>query len=114
LRRALSTVAADGGYFNRDAFVLPAAGTFGNAGVGIVTATGFANVDFGIGKNFNFTERYRLAFRADFFNLPNHPNFAPPNVNWSDTTNFGKITNTIGGGTAAGARNLEFSLKFHF
>jgi hypothetical protein len=114
LRRALSTVAADGGYFNRDAFVLPAAGTFGNAGVGIVTATGFANIDFGIGKNFNLTERYRLAFRADFFNLPNHPNFAPPNVNWSDTTNFGKITGTIGGGTAAGARNLEFSLKFYF
>ena len=114
LRRALSNVPADGGYFNRDAFTLPAAGTFGNAGVGIVTATGFTNVDFGIGKKFYFTERYHLDFRADFYNLPNHPNFSPPNVNWSDTANFGKINGTYGGGTAAGARNLEFSLKFFF
>ncbi len=114
LRRALSTVPTDGGYFNPAAFVLPAAGTFGNAGVGIITAPGFANIDFGIGKKFYFTERHHLDFRADFFNLPNHPNFAPPNVNWSDTANFGKITNTIGGGTAAGARNLEFSLKLFF
>lgn len=114
LRRALSNNPADGGFFNRDAFTLPTAGTFGNAGVGIVTATGFVNVDFGVGKKFYFTERYHLDFRADFYNLPNHPNFAPPNVNWSDTANFGKITGTYGGGTAAGARNLEFSLKFFF
>ncbi|MGE0882100.1 MAG: carboxypeptidase regulatory-like domain-containing protein [Blastocatellales bacterium] len=114
LKRALSPLAADGGYFNRDAFTLPAAGTFGNSGIGVVTATGYANMDFGIGKQFYITERYHLDFRADFYNLTNHPNFAPPNVNWSDTANFGKITGTIGGGTAAGARNLEFSLKLFF
>jgi hypothetical protein len=114
LRRALSNVPTDGGYFNPAAFTLPTAGTFGNSGIGVVSATGFANWDFGVGKKFYFTERYHLDFRADFFNFTNHPNFSPPNVNWSDTANFGKITGTYGGGTAAGARNLEFSLKFFF
>lgn len=114
LRRALSNSSADGGYFNPAAFTLPASGTFGNSGIGTVSATGFANWDFGVGKQFQLTERYRLDFRADFYNATNHPNFLPPNVNWSDTANFGKITGTYGGGTAAGARNLEFSLKFVF
>jgi hypothetical protein len=108
-RRALSNNPADGGYLNPAAFVQPAAGTFGNTPIGSVEAPGYVNWDFGVGKKFNLTERYYFDFRAEFFNFTNHPSFAPPNVNFSDTANFGKITGTI-----SAPRIIEFALKFHF
>jgi hypothetical protein len=39
---------------------------------------GFRNFDFSLAKNFHFGEVRRLQFRAEFFNLFNHPNFANP------------------------------------
>jgi hypothetical protein len=39
---------------------------------------GFKNVDFSTLKNFRFGERLSMQFRAEFFNLFNHPNFANP------------------------------------
>ncbi len=41
-------------------------------------------------------EQTRLQFRADFFNLFNHTNFANPVRDMSNTANFGKITQTLG------------------
>jgi hypothetical protein len=70
------------------------------------------NLDFGAIKNFNITERYRVQFRAESFNLANHPNFANPNGNVSSTT-FGTITATAA--TAAGSpRVLQLALKLIF
>ena len=40
--------------------------------------TGFKNLDFSLAKNFHFGEAMRLQFRAEFFNIFNHPNFANP------------------------------------
>lgn len=50
-------------------------------------------------KVFPLTERVHLRFRADFFNLFNHTNFANPAGNESNG-NFGKITATLGSATA--------------
>jgi hypothetical protein len=56
----------------------PPLGSFGNMGRNILQDTGFKNFDFSLAKNFHFGEQYRLQFRAEFFNILNHPNFANP------------------------------------
>jgi Carboxypeptidase regulatory-like domain/TonB dependent receptor len=56
----------------------PSLGQFGNMGRNTFQDSGFKNFDFSFAKNFHFGERYRLQFRAEFFNILNHPNFANP------------------------------------
>jgi hypothetical protein len=56
----------------------PALGTFGTMGRNIFRDTGFRNVDFSVAKNFKWGERFGAQFRAEFFNIFNHPNFANP------------------------------------
>jgi hypothetical protein len=56
----------------------PPLGQFGNMGRNIFPDSGFRNVDFSLAKNFHFGERFRAQFRAEFFNIFNHPNFANP------------------------------------
>ena len=56
----------------------PALGTFGNMGRNTFPDTGFRNVDFSVAKNWHFGERLRAQFRAEFFNIFNHPNLANP------------------------------------
>jgi Carboxypeptidase regulatory-like domain/TonB dependent receptor len=56
----------------------PALGTFGTVGRNIFRDSGYRNWDFSVGKTWKFTERFSAQFRAEFFNLLNHPNFANP------------------------------------
>jgi hypothetical protein len=56
----------------------PAFGTFGTMGRNIFPDSGFRNLDFSLAKNWHFRERFRAQFRAEFFNILNHPNFANP------------------------------------
>jgi hypothetical protein len=56
----------------------PALGTFGNMGRNTFPDSGFHNVDFSLAKNWHFGEHFRAQFRAEFFNIFNHPNFANP------------------------------------
>jgi hypothetical protein len=56
----------------------PAIGTFGTMGRNIFRDTGFHNVDLSLAKNWKFGERLSAQFRAEFFNIFNHPNFANP------------------------------------
>jgi hypothetical protein len=56
----------------------PAAGTFGTMRRNLFPDSGFRNLDFSLAKNFHFGERLRAQFRAEFFNILNHPNFANP------------------------------------
>jgi len=56
----------------------PALGTFGSMGRNIFRDTGFRNVDFSLAKNFRWGDRFGAQFRAEFFNIFNHPNFANP------------------------------------
>jgi hypothetical protein len=94
-------------YFNRAAFVDPSllpAGTYGNAGRGILRGPDFNDTDFSVLKDFAFTERYRLQFRAEAFNLLNQVNFNNPNVTVSSGS-FGKITG------AGASRVMQLALK---
>jgi hypothetical protein len=69
------------GYLNPLAFSQPADGTFGNLGRNAIFGPGYRNWDFSISKNTLLGERVNLQFRAELFNLLNHPNFALPNHN---------------------------------
>lgn len=103
-------------FFNTAAFVAPPAGQFGNAGRNIITGPGFANVDVGLFKNtyFGGEDRYRVQFRAEIFNLPNHPNFAQPARSFPSAT-FGRILNTrTPAGDAGSARQIQLGLKLYW
>jgi hypothetical protein len=53
-------------------------GYFGDLGRDEIFGPGFVNFDFSVTKNFQLRERLMLQFRAEFFNIFNHPNFALP------------------------------------
>jgi hypothetical protein len=79
---------------------VPPVGRVGTSGRNQYYGPGLANYNFAISKSFPLgTERVHLRFRADFFNLFNHTNFANPVANQS-SGNFGKITATVGSATA--------------
>jgi hypothetical protein len=80
---------------------------FGNAGRNISRAYAFYQADLGLSKTFTVTERSKLQFRAEAFNLFNKANFSAPNANISSTT-FGTITSTYD------PRKLQLALKFQF
>ena len=66
-------------YFNPAAFTAPAAGYVGNASRDSLTGPNFADWDLSLLKSTQLTERTRLQFRAEFFNILNHTNLQLPN-----------------------------------
>jgi len=56
----------------------PPLGQFGNMGRNSFPDLGFKDVDFSVAKNWHVTERLKAQFRAEFFNILNHPNLANP------------------------------------
>jgi hypothetical protein len=79
-------------YLVRSTFGLPATGTFGNVGKGMLRGPNLMNWDLGIFKEFPlYGDRYRFQVRGEFFNAPNRANFSNPNVTQS-STGFGTIT----------------------
>jgi len=75
----LSTLAQGGCYVSgKSVMTPPRAGTFGTMGRNIFRDSGFKNMDFSVFKAFKFSERFNAQFRAEFFNIFNHPNFANP------------------------------------
>ena len=94
-------------WFNTSAFAFPAPGTFGNAGRNILDGPGFQNVNVSLVKNTAFSEFVKLQFRAEAFNLFNHPNFNLPDIFLGSPT-FGRIT------SARDPRHIQFGLKLLF
>lgn len=94
-------------WFNTAAFAFPAPGTFGNAGRNILDGPGFQNVNASLMKNTALTERLNLQFRAEVFNLFNHPNFNLPD-NFVGSPTFGRIS------SARDPRHIQFGLKLLF
>jgi hypothetical protein len=66
-------------FFNPAAFSAPAAGYVGNAGRDSLTGPNFADWDLSLLKDTALSERTRLQFRAEFFNILNHTNLQLPN-----------------------------------
>ncbi|MCU1261029.1 MAG: TonB-dependent receptor plug [Bryobacterales bacterium] len=66
-------------YLNPSSFVLPAVGSFGNVGKGLLVGPGLVNLDAGVVKIVPVRERVQVQFRIEFFNIFNHANFNNPN-----------------------------------
>jgi hypothetical protein len=96
-------------WFNTSNFTAPAPLTEGNLGDNTNYGPALKNVDFTIAKDFPFTERVRIQFRSEFFNLFNTPQFGTPDSGLSDS-NFGKVTSTLAGTE----RHVQFGLKLLF
>jgi len=109
-----------GCYYQNGTTLYPQAfGTFGNMGRNIMRGPGFANFDSSVSKMWNFGERFKLQFRAEAFNLFNHPNFSPGSISGElgRSSSVGIVNYTpdvqasnpvVGSG---GPRHLQFGLK---
>jgi hypothetical protein len=105
----------------------PALGSFGNMGRNLFRDSGFRNLDLSIAKNWHLGEKIHAQFRAEFFNVLNHPNFANPyggqngfGLNDPSVQPFGcgcatpdvaAANPVIGSG---GSRAVQLGLKFTF
>lgn len=81
-------------------FGFPAPGSNGTQGRNTFRGPGYTNLDLGVFKNFGLTERFRLQFRAEFFNALNHANFESPRDSSDGST---LITSTAFGRTCCSA-----------
>jgi hypothetical protein len=94
-------------WFNTQAFVFPAFGTFGNSGRNTLDGPGYQNVNASLLKNTRLGERVNLQLRLEAFNLFNHPNFNLPD-NFLGSPTFGQIL------SARDPRHLQFGAKLLF
>lgn len=83
----------------------------GNSGRNRFYGPRLTTVDFSTFKNFQIKEHFKVQFRAEFFNILNHPNFAAPNFlndanNSFETANAGVI-----GSTSTSSRQIQLGLK---
>jgi hypothetical protein len=125
---ATTSLASFGCYAKGNSFMIPPPlGQFGTMRRNTFPDSGFKNFDFSLGKNFHFGETMRLQFRAEFFNILNHPNFANPyggqngfGLNDPSAPNFGcgcatpdiaAANPAVGSG---GPRSVQLGLKFTF
>lgn len=83
-------------WFDTSCFSAPSGFVFGNAGVaqGSIYGPRFLSFDMSFAKAVHFTERTKLEFQAQFFNIFNRINYQPPDMNASDS-NFGVINNAF-------------------
>jgi hypothetical protein len=94
-------------WFTTSSFTTPANNTFGNVGRNTLIGPGTFNVDLSVHKVFSLTERFKLQYRAEFFNFFNHPLLNQPDTMLTDGT-FGQIT------TARDPRIVQMALKLIF
>lgn len=113
--------APGGRRINAAAFSMPAAGEQGTLGRNVLRGFGAWQVDFALRREFRLTEKIKLQFRAEAFNLFNHPNFGGIQTDLS-AANFGEATNLLSqrlGGISelyqiGGPRSIQFALKLSF
>src|SRR5262249_22322466 len=91
-----------------NAFSIPAQYTYGTSGRNILRADNLVQFDFTVTKQFRFTESKSLQFRAEFFNIFNHPTFTAPSTT-IDTGSGGQIASTLNA-----SRTVELALKLFF
>ena len=96
-------------WFNPAAFVVAPPLQFGNAGKGMIQGPNLMDLDAAVMRNFQLSERFNLEFRAEAFNLANHPNFSDPNPYIDIPSEVGSIT-----ATTTTSRQLQFALKLTF
>jgi hypothetical protein len=120
--------------FNPNAFTSPPVDANGNAtrqgdfGRNALRGFGATQWDLAVHREFHVSESLKLQFRAEMFNVLNHPNFAPPIADLSNTSQFGQSTqmlsqsldNGAGFGSFSalyqigGPRSIQLALKLQF
>jgi hypothetical protein len=107
-------VAPDGApKFTGQIFSNPQPGSLGSLQRRLLNGPWFNNYNFAVSKNTRLTERQSIEFRADFYNLFNHPNFLVGDQNVNDST-FGKITGQYYTIDGIGPRMVQFGLFYRF
>jgi len=96
-------------WFDTSCFAAPAPFTYGNSGVNILRGPGLAQVDLAALKNLDLSERARLQFRVEAFNVANRANFRLPNFNIGVPAG-GTINNTLTGF----GRQVQLVVKIEF
>lgn len=97
-----------GRFFNTSAFALTPSFQFGNVGRNTVEGPGMFNIDTTLARNFVIRERFRLQFRAEFFNLFNTPNHSIVGRLINVPAQFGVVLNQLD------PRQIQFGLKLAF
>jgi hypothetical protein len=107
-------------WLNINAFAVPAPGTWGNLGRNVARGPGYYEIDVALEKSTAVTERLNVKFRAEAFNLFNHPIYTDPALGIGSSGNpdpsFGVITselntNPTGPGSS---RKIQFMLRLEF
>ena len=95
-------------FTNNGDFTNPAVGTFGTCAPQLSQLRGphYTNVDIGLAKDFQLTERFKLQFRSEFINAFNHVQYNAPNMSLGST--MGQIT------SAQPSRQIQFALKLYY
>jgi hypothetical protein len=104
---------SDSVYLNRSAFTPAAAGTIGNLERNSLRSPATYQLNFGLLKNFNFTETAKLQFRAEGFNILNQTQLGNPNTDYNNTNSFNGF-GTIRGTSPFSNRQLQFGLRLEF
>jgi len=99
-------------WFNPNAFLAPpnSSGFFGNLGRDTLIGPGLATWDLSLMKDTRLKERLNLQFRAEFFNVLNHPNFNTPNAVVFTPSGVSPTAGVITS-TATTSRQIQFGLK---
>ena len=101
----------------------PLTGAAALGGITQVPGPGFHRLDFSLFKNISLTERFKLQFRTEIFNIFNHPNFNAPNFGGNGVTaisNSGNYNSSTFGeiGSTRDApydpRQIQFALKLYY
>jgi hypothetical protein len=95
-------------WFDTAAFVSPVGFAFGDSGRNILTGPRLVQWDFSLFKSIPINDRFHLQFRAESFNIFNHPNFGLPNASIG-TAAAGTISSTV-----SSPRQNQFALKLLF
>jgi hypothetical protein len=104
-------------WINPAAFAAPPPGTFGNTPRNVARGPGQWQVDLSVKKRMTLTEGLRLDFRAEVFNIFNHPQYGLPQADLSAGPGvFGSIiSSVISGPVGTGTpRQIQFMLRMTF
>ncbi len=102
-------------YFDQSAFADVTEARFGNAGRSTLRGPGLFNWDFGLFREFRFTENLSMQFRMEAFNFTNTPHLDVPDGSIPDGSDFMTINGVINlGREGIDERQFRFGLRFVF
>ena len=106
-------------WFNPNMFTVPTPGYHGTVGRNVLTGPGLTDVDLSVNKDTairKLGETGSLQFRAEVFNLMNHPNFGPPSAASIFGSATGAISQSAGviSSTITTSRQIQLALKLVF